>query len=428
MEWVKMSFIEDIAKYVKQYAPQYNITVYSPIIAQAILESASGTSELAQRAYNYFGLKYNTNQPNRCPSAEGYYIKIGSEQKVNGSYVSSTMYWQKFPNMAAGVKGYFDFLNFSSRYNNLKNVTDPETYLNNIKADGYATSLKYVSNLMTIIKQYNLTQYDSISKQKKEGTNMSNSSLVTCTKTSPNHSGTRTHSIDRITPHCVVGQLSASAIGDCFTKRTAQASCNYGIGTEGGICLVVDESKRSWCSSSNNNDQRAVTIECASDSKAPYAFNTTVYNKLIDLCVDICKRNGKTKLLWLGDKEKTLNYNPAKDEMVLTVHRWFANKSCPGDWMYTRMGDLANKVTAKLGGKVTTTAATETQETKAAANNYVVQVTVQSLNIRKGPGLKYQICGSIKDRGKYTIVEEQDGWGRLKSGAGWISLNYTKKC
>ena len=76
-----------------------------------------------------------------------------------------------------------------------------------------------------------------------------------------------------------------------------------------------------------------------------------MYNKLIELCTDICKRNGKTRLLWLGDKDKTLGYTPAPDEMVLTVHRWFANKSCPGDWMYARMGDLAEKVTAALGGQ-----------------------------------------------------------------------------
>ena len=69
---------------------------------------------------------------------------------------------------------------------------------------------------------------------------------------------------------------------------------------------------------------------------------------LITLCVDICKRNGKTKLLWLEDKDKTLAYTPTPDEMVLTVHRWFANKSCPGNWMYARMGDLAEKVTAQL--------------------------------------------------------------------------------
>lgn len=177
-----------------------------------------------------------------------------------------------------------------------------------------------------------------------------NSPLVNCTVKSPNHSGKRTHVIDRITPHCVVGQLKAEAIGGCFDDASAQASCNYAIGTDGRICLVVDEANRSWCSSSNSNDQRAVTIECASDKTAPYAFNDKVYNKLIDLCVDICKRNGKTKLLWFGDKNKSLNYQPASNEMVLTVHRWFKNKSCPGDWMYSRMDDLAEKVTAKLSG------------------------------------------------------------------------------
>ena len=176
---------------------------------------------------------------------------------------------------------------------------------------------------------------------------MSNSSLVNCKVMSPNHSGARTHVIDRITPHCVVGQLGAEAIGKCFPKG-AEASCNYGIGTDGRICLIVDEGNRSWCSSSRDNDQRAVTIECASDSKHPYAFNDKVYNKLIDLCVDICKRNGKTKLIWFGDKTKALNYNPASNEMVLTVHRWFANKACPGDWLYNRLGELANKVNDKL--------------------------------------------------------------------------------
>ena len=177
-----------------------------------------------------------------------------------------------------------------------------------------------------------------------------NSSLVSYTKLSPNHSGQRTYSIDRITPHCVVGQLSCESICGCFTSPSRQASCNYGIGKDGRISLCVEEKNRSWCSSSNANDQRAVTIECASDTKHPYTMNSTVYATLIKLCVDICKRNGKKKLIWLGDKNKTLNYSPKSDEMVLTVHRWFANKSCPGDWLYSRLGDLASKVTAQLGG------------------------------------------------------------------------------
>lgn len=182
-----------------------------------------------------------------------------------------------------------------------------------------------------------------------------NSPLVAYTNLSPNHSGLRTHSIDRITPHCVVGQLSAESICGCFISPSRQASCNYGIGKDGRVSLCVEEKNRSWCSSSAANDQRAITIECASDLTHPYAMNSAVYTSLIKLCTDICKRNGKTKLLWLGDKNKTLNYAPASDEMVLTVHRWYANKACPGDWLYSRLSDLAAKVTAALGTPVAST-------------------------------------------------------------------------
>ena len=177
-----------------------------------------------------------------------------------------------------------------------------------------------------------------------------NSPMVVYTKLSPNHSGQRTHSIDRITPHCVVGQCTAEGLGDWFAKSSTQASSNYGIDRDGRVGMYVEEKNRSWCSSSNANDQRAVTIECASDTSEPYAFRNVVYKKLIELCIDICKRNGKNKLIWFGDKDKTLNYSPKNGEMILTVHRWFANKSCPGNWMYVRMGDLAEKVTKALQG------------------------------------------------------------------------------
>ena len=177
-----------------------------------------------------------------------------------------------------------------------------------------------------------------------------NSSMVAYTKLSPNHSGQRTHSIDRITPHCVVGQCTAEGLGDWFAKSSTQASSNYGIDKDGRVGMYVEEKNRSWCSSSNANDQRAITIECASDTTEPYAFRDVVYQRLIKLCIDICKRNGKNKLIWFGDKDKTLSYEPKSNEMILTVHRWFANKSCPGNWMYARMGDLADKVTAALQG------------------------------------------------------------------------------
>ena len=177
-----------------------------------------------------------------------------------------------------------------------------------------------------------------------------NSPMVVYTKLSPNHSGQRAMAIDRITPHCVVGQCTAEGLGDWFYKSSTQASSNYGIDKDGRVGMYVEEKNRSWCSSSGANDQRAITIECASDTTEPYAFRDIVYQKLIELCTDICKRNGKNKLIWFGDKDKTLNYAPKSGEMILTVHRWFANKSCPGNWMYARMGDLAEKVTAALQG------------------------------------------------------------------------------
>lgn len=344
-------FIKEIAALIQKYAPSYGIEVCSPVIAQAILESGYGTSELAVNAHNYFGLKY---REGRCKTCIGVYHMTGSEQNADGSYTSSAMQWCKFSDMESGVIGYFDFTNISN-YKNLKGITDPRQYLENIKADGYATSLKYVDNLMRVIKTWDLTKYD-----KKEESNMSNSPLVCYTNLSPNHSGQRTHSIDRITPHCVVGQLSAESICGCFTSSARQASCNYGIGSDGRISMSVEEKNRSWCSSSRENDQRAVTIECASDKTAPYAFNDAVYASLINLCVDICKRNGKSKLLWFGDKNKTLNYAPKSDEMVLTVHRWFANKSCPGDWLYNRLGNLAAEVTKRLTGGSTSTGGTST--------------------------------------------------------------------
>lgn len=257
-----------------------------------------------------------------------------------------------------------------------------------------------------------------------------NSSLVVYTKLSPNHSGQRTHSIDRITPHCVVGQLSAESICGCFTSTSRQASCNYGIGKDGRVSLCVEEKNRSWCSSSSSNDQRAVTIECASDTTEPYAMNDAVYASLVKLCTDICQRNGKTKLLWLGDKTKTLNYSPASGEMVLTVHRWFANKSCPGDWLYNRLGNLAAEVTAALGGSSTGDSGSGSDSGSSGtypAVPFTVNVIIDNLNYRSAPSMSGTVKGQT-GKGTFTIVEVSDGWGKLKSGAGWIWLGNSSYC
>lgn len=199
----------------------------------------------------------------------------------------------------------------------------------------------------------------------------SNSSLATYTKLSPNNSGLRTNVIDRISPHCVVGQCSIQSLGSWFELRSTKASSNYGIDKDGKIGLFVEEKNRSWCTSSSANDNRAITIECASDSTDPYAMHDCVYTSLIKLCADICKRNGKTKLLWIPDKNKALNYSPKSDEMLITVHRWFANKSCPGDWLYSRLGSLADQVNKLLGAKTETAKpSTSTATTPTAAKTH----------------------------------------------------------
>lgn len=230
-----------------------------------------------------------------------------------------------------------------------------------------------------------------------------NSSMAAYTRLSPNHSGQRTHSIDRITPHCVVGQLSAESICGCFTSPSRQASCNYGIGTDGKVSLCVEEKNRSWCSSSNANDQRAVTIECASDKTEPYAMNARVYDSLVKLCTDICRRNGKKKLLWLGDRNKTLNYTPKPDEMVLTVHRWFANKSCPGNWLYSRLGDLSAKVTAALGGSSVSKPITDAKQL------YRVRKTWADSKSQKGAFSVLANAKKCADANKGYYVFDEDG-------------------
>ena len=334
---------------------------------------------------------------------------------------------------------------------------------------------------------------------------MSNSPLVSYTKLSPNHSGKRTHAIDTITIHCMAGNCSVETCGQIFASSARQASSNYGVGTDGRVALYVDEANRSWCTSSNANDQRAVTIEVANNGGTPdWPVSDKAYAALLDLATDICKRNGIKKLVWSTSKNDRVNH---LNGCNMTVHRDYAAKSCPGDYLYNRHGQIAAEVNRRLGAtdagsssssqtsgstddslkvgdvvtfsgsKHYTSAAGSTGSTckpgkakitaiakgkahpyhliavsgggstvygwvdastvsvgseAAAATSYRVKITADVLNIRKGPGTNYGTNGSIKGGGIYTIVAESDGtgatkWGKLKSGAGWISLDYASK-
>ena len=183
---------------------------------------------------------------------------------------------------------------------------------------------------------YGQNYYNQFAGAAQEGgsVGMSNSPLVEYTKISPNRSSPRKNAIDRISIHCVVGQVSIQSLGSIFAPSSKEASSNYGIGYDGRVGMYVEEKDRSWCTSSAANDNRAVTIEVASDTTDPYAVTDAAYAGLLNLVTDICKRNGKNKVVWFGDKAKTLAYTPKSNEMVLTVHRWFANKACPGNYLY----------------------------------------------------------------------------------------------
>ena len=268
----------------------------------------------------------------------------------------------------------------------------------------------------------------------------SNSPLATVRMISPNRTPNRNHAIDTITIHCFVGQVTAKRGCEVFQPSSKGASCNYVVGYDGSIGLCVEEKDRSWCTggydkngnpirvngvSGKSNDYQAVTIEVASDTKHPYAITEKAMAALIELCTDICRRNGIKKLLWSGDKN--LVGNPAKQN--LTVHRWFANKACPGDYIYQRLGDIAAKVNAKLGA---TGAAPVQPSAPVSSVPYKVRITATDLRIRKGPGTNTAIVQNAITPGVYTIVSEATGpgatlWGKLKSGKGWVSLDFCKK-
>lgn len=180
----------------------------------------------------------------------------------------------------------------------------------------------------------------------REVLKLSNSKLISYTKISPNRTSPRNHKIDTVTIHCVVSQCSVETLGNIFAPTSRQASCNYGIGADGRIGMYCEEKDRSWCSSNAANDNRAITIEVASDTKHPYAVNAKAYAALIDLLVDICKRNGIPRLVWSTSKADRVNH---KNGCNMTVHRDYANKSCPGEYLYSRHAQIASEVNKRLG-------------------------------------------------------------------------------
>ena len=258
---------------------------------------------------------------------------------------------------------------------------------------------------------------------------MSNSRLVTYTALSPFYS-VRKSKIDSVAIHCMAGNLSVETCGNVFQRAGRNASSHYGIGSDGRIGQYVDEQYRAWCTGGTDKngkpirvngisgadwDHRAITIEVANDGGEPdWHVSDKALESLINLLVDICQRNDIKELLWEGDKSLVGKINLQN----MAVHRWFASKSCPGQYLYDKHFWIAEQVNAKLG-------VPQKQETSNFP--YLIKVNCDVLNVRKGSGTNYPKVTTIKRNEKYTIVDEKNGWGKLKSGAGWICLAYTVK-
>lgn len=227
--------------------------------------------------------------------------------------------------------------------------------------------------------------------------------------------GRKGYKVCKITPHHMAGVLSAEQCGRIFQAKGRQASSNYGIGNDGKIACYVGEENRAWTSSNSVNDCQAITIEVANSANGnPWPISDAAWNSLVKLCVDICKRYN-FRLTYDGTKNGSL-----------TRHDMFANTNCPGQTLGGRFKELAETVNKILdGGNVTTPVQNPSVET--TDNAYLVKVTATALNIRSGAGTNHSIVGCIRDKGTYTIVETQGNWGKLKSGAGWICLDYTNK-
>lgn len=223
----------------------------------------------------------------------------------------------------------------------------------------------------------------------------SNSGLVTYTRISKNRNINRMYPITRFTPHVIVGQWTAKKGVDYFAETDRQCSANYVIGKDGAIGLSVEEKDRAWTSSNADNDHRAITVEIASDTVEPYKITDEAWDSLVELAVDVCKRYNKTKLLWLGDKDKTLKYKPQESELVITVHRWFANKACPGDYVYNRLGELADTVTKRLSPPATT------PNTTTKKKLYKVQVGAFS-----NKSNAERLAQELKGKGYSTMIVE----------------------
>lgn len=428
----KQEFIENIAKYVIKYAPQFNIKVHSPIIAQACLESGFGTSYKAQ-FHNYFGLKY---RPNRVTCNNGYFKDGGSEQRTDGSYIPISTDWYSFEDMEKGVLGYFQFIN-TTNYASVKNISDPYQYLVNIRAAGYATSLDYVKNVWKTLQDNGLTRYDDITEKAKfkvavdagHGSN-------TAGKRTP--CGFREHWINVCT-----ASFCEQALKRCGIDVLRVAWDDNNAKDDEDVALSTRQKliKANKCNVSvsfhanayGNGWNDAQGVETLINDKAPgdsRALANIVQSYLIKGTPQK-NRGVKTQSLAM------CNCTSLGVKAAILCEIGFMTNKAEADLMKTdrfcreQAEEVAHGICDYLGVKYIayggSTVADIITEAKNTPTGYLVKINTDVLNVRAGAGTSYPINTQVRRGQIYTIVDEVNGWGKLKSGAGYIKLSYTTK-
>ena len=235
---------------------------------------------------------------------------------------------------------------------------------------------------------------------------MSNSPLVNYVKISPNKNSPRNHKIDTITIHHMAGNLSVETCGNLFASPSRQASANYGVGSDGRVGMYVEEKDRSWCSSSGANDHRAVTIEVANDQiGGNWHVSDTALEKLIELCADICKRNGIPKLNYTGDTKGNL-----------TMHKWFTATACPGPYLESKFPYIAEQVNQRLGGSGGETAKPDDTLYRVQTGAFSKKANAQAM------------AKQLETKGYSTYLVQVDGLYKVQTGAFSVKANGDKLC
>lgn len=429
-------FIEQIAKYVKRYAPDYNIKVYSAVIAQACCESGYGTSDKAINGRNnYFGMKY---RKNRVTCSNGTYRTTSKEQRSDGSWYEIVDDWYTFPDMDTGVLGYFQFINIAN-YSSLKGITDPEQYLKNIKAAGYASDKDYVDKAMKALNDNSLTRFDDI-----QDALILNKKLVaidaghgsnTAGKRTPD--GYREHWIN-----VACASFCEAALKRCgiYTLRVAWDDTNAKDDEDTPLSTRQKIIKTNKCDISvsfhanayGSGWNEAQGVETLISNKSPGDSLTLAKRVQTYLIQGTPQKNRGVKTQALA----MCNCSVMGTKASILVEIGFMTNKAEADLMKTdafcreQAEETAHGICDYLGIKYIKPSDSVIQEIvsdhkEVPPSSYLVKINTEVLKVRSGAGMQYPVNTKVKRGQIYTIVDELNGWGKLKSGAGWIKLSYT---